>query len=861
MSTFLQAFKNKGAITIPPIQREYVQPLDKNIINGFVETLLKSFSDDIHKDLNYLYGVNKKEGFEPIDGQQRLTTLWLVYLYVAARNDVPLEIRLEYKTRDFAADFCNQLFENSLTWIKHSGEISSYIVDSPWFIASWLENVTVNSILKALDVIDSRFASLNCNPQILWEKMSQEESPVTFAFKDTEDLGDDIYVKMNARGKSLTDFENLKSWLDDRLRNLVRLNRNSTISPSFGYGEMNLDENFLDSWRNLMDNEWTDLFWKNRNRNDVYPEEIDDEQMRLFYSIAYFIWAAKSPKDRKHILKEDIDIKDIISLLEDNEKKLDKDESYLLGRMRKSTVDLPLYVLDKTNIFDEDFFISAYRILNGLIKYNGTINADIAANSEEEEYEKIYFWSMGKDQKYPISFICQLLMSEKNEEVDYRKLTLGAALCLYVANNSNEAALIEWMRFARNLLYNIRIDEENIHNVLKALNKWAKECKFNNMDSVINKITEELAIDSLQISEEKSKAKLINESSNKVKNAIFKLENHRFFLGRIIYLLKISGAYEISRQFSAEEEEKFLFYAEMLEKLFNENGPEFSFNEHQYLMHRVLLALSGSHGYGYWYKRSWCLLESKDEWKKYYLEDFEIDEQDNMPHNIGLKNLIEHFESSDQITEMRLKEILAQKKPAINDWRKELVAHPGLWQYMGSLCLKWGGNYNVVLIPGVVLQDAGRRSELRTRALYLDLKYGIFKEHKDNSDQGEYKPFGWSLRYWDKNEGGNKEKNSCLYFEKQIGKHTIAIDVYFNTNEASKRSTENAYVIEIFSRNPNNMYSSEELSSMNELLIEALNDDVKSEVKKDNEEGRLFLKNLSKQRTIYLLKESILANL
>ena len=58
------------------------------------------------KDLNYLYGINDvEENFIPIDGQQRLTTLWLLHLYVAARLRMRLNTTIEYQTRDISGDF------------------------------------------------------------------------------------------------------------------------------------------------------------------------------------------------------------------------------------------------------------------------------------------------------------------------------------------------------------------------------------------------------------------------------------------------------------------------------------------------------------------------------------------------------------------------------------------------------------------------------------------------------------------------------------------------------------------------------------------------------------------------------------
>jgi uncharacterized protein with ParB-like and HNH nuclease domain len=82
MTTLFQAFAEK-TILIPHLQRDYVQGSDESIIGPFLDALLKSLcsSEDSEDriDLNYIYGYNETESFVPIDGQQRLTTLWLLH--------------------------------------------------------------------------------------------------------------------------------------------------------------------------------------------------------------------------------------------------------------------------------------------------------------------------------------------------------------------------------------------------------------------------------------------------------------------------------------------------------------------------------------------------------------------------------------------------------------------------------------------------------------------------------------------------------------------------------------------------------------------------------------------------------------
>ena len=56
-----------------------------------------------------------------------------------------------------------------------------------------------------LDEIQKRFADIND----LWNKLDK----INFYFRDIEEmkLTDDIYIKMNSRGKPLTDFEHFRA--------------------------------------------------------------------------------------------------------------------------------------------------------------------------------------------------------------------------------------------------------------------------------------------------------------------------------------------------------------------------------------------------------------------------------------------------------------------------------------------------------------------------------------------------------------------------------------------------------------------------------------------------------------------------
>ena len=88
-TTFWSFLKEKKVI-IPIIQRDYAQGrADENALaERFVEDLKSALDGSADSlVLDFVYGSNKdKNVFLPLDGQQRLTTLWLLHWYIAFRS-------------------------------------------------------------------------------------------------------------------------------------------------------------------------------------------------------------------------------------------------------------------------------------------------------------------------------------------------------------------------------------------------------------------------------------------------------------------------------------------------------------------------------------------------------------------------------------------------------------------------------------------------------------------------------------------------------------------------------------------------------------------------------------------------------
>ena len=125
--------QRKGfSIEIPALQRDYAQGrwAQKGIGEKFAEALLEVLDGDdkakgLHLDFIYGY-VEEKDSKKLIliDGQQRLTTLWLLHLYLYKRLELEGQVkesndiknwlgRFSYAARSGAKEFCQALLEQN----------------------------------------------------------------------------------------------------------------------------------------------------------------------------------------------------------------------------------------------------------------------------------------------------------------------------------------------------------------------------------------------------------------------------------------------------------------------------------------------------------------------------------------------------------------------------------------------------------------------------------------------------------------------------------------------------------------------------------------------------------------------------
>lgn len=146
----------------------------------------------------------------------------------------------------------------------------------------WINDPTVRGMLTMLDEIQERFSDTDD----LWNKLDK----INFYFRDIEEmkLTDDIYIKMNSRGKPLTDFEHFKAEL---LKIIRSENNDETAAKRIGL---------------KIDREWTDLLWPYRDKYNL----VDDSFLNFFRMVSLILIYKSDQSSSEFNLKDDFSLLD-----------------------------------------------------------------------------------------------------------------------------------------------------------------------------------------------------------------------------------------------------------------------------------------------------------------------------------------------------------------------------------------------------------------------------------------------------------------------------------------------------------------------------------------------------------------------
>lgn len=533
-TSFWGFISNISKIEIPKLQRDYAQGRSsdkaKKIRLNFLNKLIEVVdSENNSVELDFIYGNIDNDVFQPLDGQQRLTTLFLMHWYIALKtNNLQINqnifARFTYETRISSREFCENLVKRG----ENLGDgitINDKISDAEWFFLSWKQDPTIKAMLTMLDTIEELLEERDL--KIYWKKLTSNKSPITFHFKELDNIGltDDLYIKMNARGKPLTDFENFKATFEKYIE-----------KNKWEEGEKCL----INTFSHKIDTVWMDLFWKHRGLNN----KTDIKIMKFISGIAINYYA----QAQDAYIKEE-DKEHIREVLEEKSKGKVTDESV----KRKFIEDRIASLFNNSlEVCPEDFPTrEAFKYLMNCF--------DIYSKEKSDEIRpvELVMWSIIDDKMININKNTELqnnLFIElvKDARTEYKQRVLFYAQTQYLElNNDFTESFSEWMRVVRNIVQNSTIDSAaTFISAVNLINELALGC--GNIYEFLSNAEVKSNFASKQVLEEIKKSSIIMHISDS-KGMIFSTEDTNFFKGRIEFALYCIDYENVNSSYDGEK--------------------------------------------------------------------------------------------------------------------------------------------------------------------------------------------------------------------------------------------------------------------------------------------------------------------
>lgn len=193
--SLLHLLKDKYII-IPSYQRDYAQGRNnkksEEVRTLFVKSIVSAICENRKLFLDYVYGYKKDDKLYLIDGQQRLTTLFLFYVYAASK-------RKEKTT--CLKNFCYEEREGVTEYIQSKLNGKKSKIE---------ENLHLSPTAEAMERVYRLIETEMYGKDISFEALEKIKFLV-FSNENETSINEKTFWKMNARGKSLTEAEIFKS--------------------------------------------------------------------------------------------------------------------------------------------------------------------------------------------------------------------------------------------------------------------------------------------------------------------------------------------------------------------------------------------------------------------------------------------------------------------------------------------------------------------------------------------------------------------------------------------------------------------------------------------------------------------------
>lgn len=568
-------------IEIPKIQRDYAQGRESQseVRKRFLNSIFEALENNSEIEMDFIYGSvkevnadNKKLNlFIPLDGQQRLTTLYLLYWYIGTRelkdqqrNELKALLKkFTYETRTSSRRFCEKLTETTLDFLtKPSAEIKNM----PWFYKSYKQDPTIKAMLNMLDAIHDKYGQENKDYFGNLQKLQFYILPL-----NGFNLTDELYVKMNARGKQLTDFENFKAdlikWMKDD-KNPYKTDENGNVIKDNNGKEMTLFQREVEidgrkmpyylSISQKIDSKWSKFLStlleefgneefkikETEKGNKLNPgETVDLLFIRLFYRYFlqkyYKLFKAKFEKSSKSIMISD-----------SNEK-----ENYntLLNEGKYRNFNAFQMILEKENIIPafEKFFDT------------------LSDNWEEIKESIIPSWQI-EPQKWFYA-----------KDITQPQRVIFLAISLFLENNEFDSIQFkQWMRVVWNIIGNTDIDGfPPMYSAMELINEVSANSTsiYSFFADNTNSISSQSS--SNAVAEERRKSAFIVLPNTKWEQTFINAEKHPFFKGSVGFIITDNMT-----------ENEFKHRTEMANLVFDKDGVNSEYKKDGHLFLRALIS-------------------------------------------------------------------------------------------------------------------------------------------------------------------------------------------------------------------------------------------------------------------------------
>ncbi|WP_312400157.1 DUF262 domain-containing protein [Sphingobacterium sp.] len=646
-----------------------------------LESLLSTVSEyaekngfEIQRSFKRNNSFVSKNIFVPFDGQQRLTTLFLLHFLVYAKRneDISFLRHFTYKTRVSSRDFLEALLSNSLEFRSNDiweKSFIDYLKDRNWFYDFWKYDPTVMSMLVMMEAFRKKlmqFEDLDNVVEVVYNNL-ESKNALSFDFLDIDEhqLDDKLYVKMNASGKELTDFEKFKSWLIEYTEN-----------PKSGMGEFQID------WENNLDTKWYDLFW------DADKHNTD---MRLYQFINKLLGYS--------YFSDELTINKL-------EGKFDlKDKRFIYQQLSDSD-SIPFRFYIEHNIVDKD---RLYFIWYTLKMFCDDSNYSTFENCVRKVWNPTFInhW----DEKESLK---TFVINNLNNLNLFHQAFLFAVFhfidCLNKSSTElNEDNFYGWLRLIRNLIYNSRIDDDiRFFDAIQSIKAFGNKCL-----DIRNNLQDEKFIDFFPERQRVEEFLKNQDYFTAWQEDLITAENHSYFYGQTGFLIELAKDEDIPNL------DKFQYLYRQFAEIFTDEHLNSNF-----LIVRALLSIS----------KEWLSIDGSNR-RLLYLSDRanarDRDENWRRLFNdeskrhilIELADLYKDFGDLTSIIEIR--------KQNIFDWRRLFIEYPDELRYCKQGLINYLKEGDYIRLLGQSRLSHYHR-ELRTSILFnyfLKEKFSLKNEN------------------------------------------------------------------------------------------------------------------------------------